>query len=211
MVEEKLSTEERILQAATRVFMENGYDATTTRSIAEAADINIASLHYYFRSKDKLFELVMENVMKNFSSQMDAVLNSARPLHEKIRMFVLRYIDFLKENPFLSLFIISESHKDVAKIERMMHDGFVMKTLEDQIANLVEKGIIRPISIGNFFVNLVSLTVFPFLSKPLLKMKTGMNDAGFVAMLEERKTMIPEMILNFLYLKDPKVEDKLYK
>ncbi len=198
-----LSTEEKIKSAAVQVFTEKGYAATKTRDIAEAAGINIASLHYYFRSKEKLFYLVIQEAMERFSKLMDGILDSDKPLHEKIKHFAVMYIDFIKENPFLPMFILSESNKDPQKIDQMMKNENHMTVLQKQIDELVASKIIRPISIDNFFSNLMGLIVFPFLSKPLMKIKTGLDDQGFEKMLEERKQMIPEMVIGYLYYAPP--------
>ena len=60
MTEKEISTEEKILEAASKVFTEKGFAGTRTRDIAEHAGINLALLNYYFRSKEKLFEQVMK-------------------------------------------------------------------------------------------------------------------------------------------------------
>lgn len=199
----ELSTEERILEAATAVFTEKGFEATKTRDIAEAAGINIASLHYYFRSKEKLFGLIIEDTMGKFSKLMDTILNGERPLHEKIRLFVPAYTDFLKQNSFIPMFILSESQKNPDKIDRMMNDQQTLDVLKRQITELVEEGKIRPISIPSFFSNLIGMTVFPFLSKQLLKLKTELTEQMYMDLLEERKTMVPEIIINHLYYEPP--------
>ncbi len=198
-----LSTEERIKAAAAKVFTEKGYDATKTRDIAEAANINIASLHYYFRSKEKLFEIIIGERMRQFSAVMQAIMNTDKPLHQKIREFVPAYIDFQKENPYLPLFIMSESQKNAEKIEKLVDSEQVFPNLKNQITKLSAAGIIRPIGIANFMTTLMGLVVFPFLGKPLLKAITGQDERGFEEMLEIRKQMIPEMIINYLYLTAP--------
>ena len=199
-----LTTEDKIKIAATQVFTEKGYAAAKTRDIAEAAGINIASLHYYYRSKDKLFQIVIGETMDRFSKLMDGVLDNEEPLHEKIRQFTIMYIDFIKENPYVPMFILSESNKDPQKIYHMMKNDHHMTVLENQINELITTKVIRPVSIDNFFCNLIGLIVFPFLSKSLMKIKTGLDDAGFERMLEERKTMVPEMIIKYLYFDPPK-------
>lgn len=197
------NTEQKILDAAVKVFTEKGYEATRTRDIATEAGINIASLHYYFRSKEKLFDLIIQHSMTKFSTMIDGMLNNERPLDVKIREFVPAYIDFLKENSFLPMFILYESQKNLHKIDHMMNDQDVMHTLDQQLKDLISRKIIRPITVGNFMVNLIGLVAFPFLAKPLVKIKTGMDDATYLAMLEERKTLIPDMIIGHLYYEMP--------
>ena len=202
-ITDALGTEEKIKIAAIKVFTEKGFAATKTRDIAEAAGINIASLHYYYRSKEKLFEIVISETMFRFSRLMHSVLDGDIPLHQKIRNFAAMYIDFLKENPMLPMFILSESNRNPLGVDRMMDDKDHLPKLQAQIDELVAKGVIRPISLGNFFSNLVGMTIFPFLSIPLMKIKIGMDEEAFLAMIEERKEMIPDMIIKYLYLKSP--------
>jgi len=200
---EELNTEQRILEAAARVFTRKGFDATRTRDIAEEADINIASLHYYFRSKQKLFDLVIAQAMAKASRLMGSIFLGDLPLHKKIRTFVPAYIDFLIENPFIPMFILSESQKNSEKIEQMMDKGVLLPNLQQQLQKLSEEGVIRPTSMAEFITNLMGLIVFPFLSKPILCIQNSLCEEDFLALLENRKKTIPEMVINHLYLQPP--------
>ncbi|MEM6763771.1 MAG: TetR/AcrR family transcriptional regulator [Bacteroidota bacterium] len=199
----ELSTEEKILAVAAQVFTQKGYEATKTRDIAEAAGINIASLHYYFRSKEKLFDIVIGKTMMRFSQLMGEVMNTDDPLHVKIRNFVPYYIDFIDQNPFVPMFILSESQRNAHRINEMMNDEHMLPVLKKQIEGLVEGGVIRPISIGNFFCSLVGMVIFPYLSQALIKLKLEMTEEEFDKMLEERRAIIPDMMINYLYLQPP--------
>ncbi|WKN42595.1 TetR/AcrR family transcriptional regulator [Tunicatimonas pelagia] len=199
----ELSTEEKIKQAAAKVFVHKGYAATKTRDIAEEAGINIASLHYYYRSKDKLFELVIGEALKRFSKMMDSTFNNDMPLHEKIKIFVEKYIDFIRENPMVPLFIVAESQHNPETVDKLMANERTLDKLESQFEELVEQGAIRKMHHAQFMMNMVSLTIFPFLMKPLLLHKVGLSLDEYNDLLEERKEIIPEMIINYLYLKKP--------
>jgi len=199
------TTEERILEAAARVFTRKGYDATKTRDIQEEAGLkNVASLHYYYRSKERLFELVISRAMKDFSKIMDEILTGSLPLDQKIRSFVPNYIDFIKENPFLPSFIMTEIQRNPEHCSDMLHAEGSMEVLEKQIQDLADQKVIRPISMPNFMASLIGLVVFPFISKSVLKLKTGIDDEGFQQMLEERKELIPDMLINYLFYEPPK-------
>ncbi|MEM9830413.1 MAG: TetR/AcrR family transcriptional regulator [Bacteroidota bacterium] len=201
--DKEMSTEERIKLAATKVFVQKGYAATKTRDIAEEAGINIASLHYYYRSKDKLFELVIGEALRNFSKVMDSIFNNDLPLHEKVRVFVERYTDFIKENPMVPLFIIAESQHNPETVDKLMAHEQTLDKLEVQLKELAGQGIIRKMHHAHFIMNMVSLTIFPFLMKPLLLHKIELSLDEYYVLLEDRKKMIPEMIINYLYLKKP--------
>ncbi|MEN0004947.1 MAG: TetR/AcrR family transcriptional regulator, partial [Bacteroidota bacterium] len=192
-----------ILKAAEQVFTEKGYEATKTRDIAEAADINIASLHYYFRSKEKLFQLVMGKKLGEFHHLITKMVNGEDPLYVKIRAFVPAYIDFIRENPHLPMFILSEMQNNVEQLEARIGGGAPVESLKRQLKELAEQGIIRPLSIENFMSNLIGLVIFPTLARPMLEFQTGINEEGFEEMLEQRKKMIPDMIIKSLYINPP--------
>ena len=104
-----LSTEEKIKEAARKVFTQKGYAATRTRDIAEAAGINLALLNYYFRSKQKLFELVMAEKLQKYFGVLAPVLNDgSTSLETKVESIASKYIDLIIENPELPLFVLSE-------------------------------------------------------------------------------------------------------
>lgn len=198
----ELTTEEKIKAAATKVFIEKGFASTKTRDIAEEANINIASLHYYFRSKEKLFDIVISEALKKFSDGIDGVFNSDQPLQEKIKMFAGGFIDFLKANPFVPIFIMSESQKNPQKVNEMMSSNGFMPKLKAELESLAEQKIIRKISPVQFFLNLLSLTAFPFIARSLVMTRFGVSQEEYDQLIEERKELIPEMIISFLYLKD---------
>jgi AcrR family transcriptional regulator len=103
------STEEKIKSAARIVFLQKGYAATRTRDIAEAAGINLALLNYYFRSKEKLFDLIMLEMMQRFVGSLKGLLNDEQTtLMQKVEKLVAGYIDLLSQNPDLPIFILSE-------------------------------------------------------------------------------------------------------
>ncbi|MEO1624715.1 MAG: TetR/AcrR family transcriptional regulator, partial [Bacteroidota bacterium] len=157
----EIGTEEKIKLAALRLFTQKGFNDTKTRDIAEEAGINVASLHYYFRSKDKLFQLVAEEAMQGFSTIRERIFSNKQPLHIKIREFVEQYIDFFRDNPFLPLFIVTESEKNSEKMLDMMSNSEAHREIQVHLDNLSKEGIIRPMSLFNFISNLVGMTIFP--------------------------------------------------
>ena len=203
VISENQSTEDRIKEAAARVFVKKGFAATKTRDIAEEAGINIASLHYYYRSKDRLFEIVIGEALRKFSGGMDDILGDDQPVHHKIQTFVHSFIDFFKENPYVPLFVISESQINPEKVDKMLNSQKSIKKLKKQLEELVATGVMRPVHHAHFFMNLISLTIFPFIGKPLMMRKVNLSSTAYDKLLEERKEMIPEMIMSYFYLKKP--------
>ncbi|MCP4977480.1 MAG: TetR/AcrR family transcriptional regulator [Maribacter sp.] len=195
------NTEEKIKQAAIEVFSKKGYADTKTRDIASKANANISALHYYYGSKDKLFKTVTDDMFKQFNILSELAFDSNLSFKEKIEQFVSRWTDFCKENPHVPAFIIFESERHPDKVYGGINFKAVDNIMEKELEELISKKIIRPISYVNFMLNLVSLTLFPFLNKHMLHEINGLSDGDYKDLLETRKKMIPEMIIDYLYVK----------
>src|SRR3982751_3793794 len=103
------STEEKIKEAARKIFTQKGYAATRTRDIAEEAGLNLALLNYYFRSKEKLFDIIMLEKLQEFMTGIRALLSTeTTSIEEKLTAIVSDYIDMLTKQPDLPLFIFTE-------------------------------------------------------------------------------------------------------
>lgn len=191
------TTEEKIKQAARVVFQKKGFAATRTRDIAQEAGINLALLNYYFRSKQKLFELIMFETLNSFLQFIKLVLNDEKlTLEKKIDAVVSSYIDKLTERPDLPLFILSElrSHPQIL-IDRMEIKGFIMKShFAKQLRQGISEGKIADIHPFHFIINIMGMTVFPFLGSPLLKAAGGISDKKFIELMIERKKLVPQWI-----------------
>ncbi len=193
----ELSTEDKILIAASKVFTEKGFSGTRTRDIAEEAGINLALLNYYFRTKEKLFEQVMKvKIVLLFGQIIPIVTNEKTSLDEKIDLASVKYFDILTKNPNLPIFVLSEIQKKTSDVktilpfEKVLSNSVLMKQIKER------KPEINPY---HFLLNFLSMTVFPFLGKPILQSFDLMNDAEFQKFVEERKTMVPmwiKMMLN---------------
>ncbi len=197
----KINIEEKIKKAALEVFTRKGFADTKTRDIAAAADINISTLHYYYRSKDRLFQIIATDVFKQSNAISERIFKSRLNFKEKIRLFVEEYIEFCKLNPNFSSFLIFESERNPDKIYPETNFFEVDKIIEAELKELIEKKSIRPISYANFIVNLVSLTIHPFLTRHMLYKVTGLTESDFNEMLETRKKMIPQIVIDYLFLK----------
>lgn len=195
-----LSTEARIKKVAGEVFLNKGFSDTTTRDIAKAAEVNISTLHYYYRSKDQLFDIIAKETMDKFSGLFKRVFEGNQSLREKIFIFASEFIDFFKENPELPLFITIESQRNPDKFHNQHNFGETDNVIKSELENLIIQKIIRPISFSDFMNNLIALTIFPFLSRNSFKYSEGLSEDQVNDMLEERKKMIPEMIVSYLYI-----------
>ena len=197
MATTELSTEDKILLAASKVFTEKGFSGTRTRDIAEEAGINLALLNYYFRTKEKLFEQVMKvKILLLFGQIIPIVTNEKTSLEEKIDLASVKYFDILTKNPNLPLFVLSEIQKKTSDIksilpfDKVLKNSFLIKQIQEKNPE------INPF---HFLINFISMTVFPFLGKPILQTFELMNDSEFQKFVEERKKFVPvwiKMMLN---------------
>lgn len=197
------STQERILEAAKEIFIKKGMYGARMQEIADKAGINKALLHYYFRSKDKLFDAIFEEAFQDFLPKAFAVLKGDLPFEDKIRSFVENYIDIISKNPFLPIFIINEINQNPDRLGRIVNMMSVIKTtIAGQINEKVTAGEYRKIDPVQLFSSIVSLTIFPFLAKPIIIGAFGYTEQQFQEFLNERKKLIPDIIINYLKIKD---------
>ncbi len=190
-VEVDLSTEEKIKEAAKKVFLKKGYAATRTRDIAEEAGINLALLNYYFRSKEKLFDLIMLEKLEKFFGAIAPILNNTtNSLEQKVTLFSNNYIDLIIANPELPLFILSEVRYNP---ERFVHKLPITKVADSHFVRQLHER--RPdINPLHFLMNLLGMSVFPFIMKPIFHASGVLNEKVFLTRMEERKTLIPKWI-----------------
>jgi AcrR family transcriptional regulator len=192
-----ISTEEKIKSAARIVFRKKGFAATRTRDIAEEAGINLALLHYYFRSKEKLFEITVGETMYYFFQTMIGSFNNENITFEKkIELFVTNYINMLTKEPDILPFIIGEMHN---RPEELLKNIPIKQILKNSIfirqyKEKVKKGEIKEPNPLHFIMNLMGITAMPFLAKTFISSAGVVNETLFNKMMQERKNKIPVWI-----------------
>lgn len=202
-MEKDLNTEQRILQAAQRVFYRAGLGGARMEEIAREAGINKALLHYYFRSKEKLFERIFVEAFHALLPQAVAIIAAPLPLAEKITRISHFYVDLLKDKPFLPVFVLNAMQADpegtVRKLfaEAPVQPSFIIQQIMQQIRQEYE-GREKVPDPHQLFVNLLSLSVFPFAARPMLRQFLGMDDDAFLAFIESRRQIVPQVILAWL-------------
>jgi TetR/AcrR family transcriptional regulator len=202
MSETDLTTEQLILQAAKKVFISKGLDGTRMQEIADEAGINKSLLHYYFRSKDKLFEVIFKDIVMSFAPRIVGILNSPTSLFDKIELFVGTYIDLLLENPHIPGFLVNEVAKNPSRIiAALKMNGVNPDIMRAQLKKEVEAGVIRPLKVEDLMANLISLCVFPFMAKNIFSNILDMSDEDYMLFLAARKKEIPTFIINSIKLK----------
>ena len=197
-MENPLTTEEKIKQAATKVFLEKGFDGTTTRDIAAEAGINLALLNYYFRSKQKLFDSVFEEMIKLFFEGITTVLSQPIPLREKIIALIDYDFSMLRQSPDLAMFVLNEMHRNpnrfVPSIARLMVQ------FEEQLEQAHQDGLTRPISASHLMGIISANTQFVFLNKSVHTKAWNQTDEEFNAFVLEHEKLICDMIISYLFV-----------
>jgi AcrR family transcriptional regulator len=193
------STEEKILDSARKVFILKGMSGARMQDIADQAGINKALLHYYFRSKQKLFEVIFAAAAQKLFPKVNFIFESDMPLFEKIEHFTDEYITVMIDNPYLPLFVLNEINQDpqtfLNKIWGRQNLPRPQKFL-DQIEREVKRRAIKRISPLQLLMNLISMTIFPFVAKSMFQFNLGLNEAQYRAIMEQRKKEIPKFIID---------------
>jgi len=195
-----LTTEQKIREAARKIFLQKGYEGTKIRDIAQEADINIALMNYYFRSKEKLFESVFEELMEDFTANMLKVVEDEElSLKGKITRIVHLDTERLKLFPMMPIFVMSElrnnpdflceKRKHLKQMTEESHFAF-------QIKEEIAQGRMKEITVFQLMISIIGMVTFPFISKPMVMSIGGFDEVSFLTFIEERKDLIPDIILN---------------
>lgn len=191
-------TESKILEAAKKIFILNGFEGTSMQQIATEAGMNKSLLHYYFRNKEKLFAAVFRYAFQNFVPQIQGILSSDASLFTKIELVVSEYMDMLLKNEFIPAFILHEINRNPDGIFTIMQgSGLNPELFLRQFIREIEKGQIRPVDPRHLIVNLIALCVFPIAAKPLMQRILFANDeTAYYQFLQERKKKVAEFIIH---------------
>jgi TetR/AcrR family transcriptional regulator len=194
------NTEQKIKEAAKKVFLERGFDGAKLRHIAEESGTTMAMVNYYFRGKEQLFQSIFLETMGSFLGRVVSILNEEVPLEIKIWKVVDNYTDFLCANPHVPVFILSELQKNSSEIfEKLkVKDSIQSSSFVRQLQTEGEKGTIRKVKPLQLIISLMGSLVFPFMAKPVVLYIGGMDDAAYKAFLEERKVIVFETIMAYL-------------
>ena len=193
------NTEEKILEASRKVFIRKGMHGARMQDIADEADINKALLHYYFKNKQSLFEEIFMEAAGKLFPRINEIFRSDESLFVKIEQFCNEYITVVLENPYLPMFVLNEINQDpvyfMDKLWGKDKRPDPRKFLE-QIEKEVKRGVIKKISPVQLLMNLISMTIFPFVGKPMFQMNLGLDELQFRMLMEQRKKEIPQFIIN---------------
>jgi AcrR family transcriptional regulator len=197
------NTEQIILHTARKIFIQKGLAGARMQDIADQAGYNKALVHYYFTSKNKLFDLVFEQEFGNFFSHLAGIILSELPLFEKIENIVSLDIERLSQFPGLPNFVLNEMSRNpeviLKKLKKIPVEK-VMGGLQKQINAEVRRGVIKKITADQLLINIQSLCIFPFLAKPMIKGLMQFDDKAYMVMIERRKKEVAQFIIDAIKL-----------
>ncbi len=193
--------ETTILKAASSVFVKEGYDGARMNVIAEKAGINKALLHYYFRSKDHLFQMVFERVMHDFFSGLFRDISVDTDFRSYLENFVTVYLNSISKKPYVTRFMIWELGHGSGKVNDLINR--IMKKWEmneipviTAVRRAVERGEIQDIDPIHLFISLIALCIFPFAARPILENKVEGLKVLSKEFVEARKEAIIDLVWN---------------
>ena len=192
------NTELEILEAAKDIFQQKGMDGARMQEIADKANINKALLHYYYRSKELLFEAVFKSAFSLLVPQLNKVLNDESALFAKIENFTSNYVSFVIKHPYLPNFVIQELTRNPEFVQtlRAQPNFPSMEKFSNQVSESIAKGEIREIKAEQLLINILSLNIFPFIGQPLLMALINVDKENYSKILLDRKIEVSSFIIN---------------
>lgn len=203
MEAKKDSTEEKILDAAKTVFIAKGMDGARMQEIADEAGINKALLHYYFRSKERLFEAIFSQIVKYAFPEITRIISSDEPIVSKIEQVIDAYLGLLLKHPFIPGFIMKELSRDPSGLFKMVVKfGFNPQIVLDQIQKAMDNGEIKKMDPRHLVVNIISMCVFPFAARPILNHLIFKDDTKALEnFYSERATVVKQFVIDAIVIK----------
>jgi AcrR family transcriptional regulator len=198
------SIKQIILEAAEAEFLEKGYGNAKTITIAKRAGVSHSMLHYYFRTKESLFQMIFVEKIQMLSQVFEKILIQNLPFAETIRDVVEAQFEFVRRNPKLPYFILNEilsNKENRALVFEVLRPKVltILGSIEKILSNEMAKGAIRPISIADFMQNMLSINILTFVALPITEEIFNITDEKMLDnMLNERRESNVQFILNAL-------------
>ena len=200
MTEPTQTKEQAILAAAEQEFLSKGFDGARTTSIASAAGVTHAMLHYYFRTKEQLFERILDEKLRLMGESVLAAFGQPNlPLQERLRDAIGSHFDFIARNPDLPRFIVNEVFSRPVRYETMRARireiaDTLMRDMQRELDALSARGEAEPLDVRMLMLDIISLNVFPFIAYPLIEPILGSFSNDRARFFELRKAENVEVI-----------------
>ncbi len=200
---EDLTTEEKIKQAAKKIFMHKGLAGARMQDIADEAEINKAMLHYYFRSKRQLFDIIFEEKLAQLFSTLGEIFLDNSPLEDKIRQFVKKQSTIIADFPSLPIFVLNEIWQNPTLAEEKLRDK-PLHLIREKFRAAYNQSLSDPVReqlpFEQFMLNMISLIIYPYIARPIFKSMIGLEDAGYDQLLSDRKQQVTNLLLQSIKL-----------
>ncbi len=202
LVNKFMTPEERIIEAAKKVFLKNGYAGARMQDIANEAAINKALLHYYFKNKESLFRVIFMESFHTMTPLLNQMITEESSVAEKLTVFISIYIEMLQRNPYLPLFVINELARHPEQFTQLIKGSEKgmpdFKLLIFKIEEGINMGQINSVDPEALIVNIISLCVFPFLSRPMMELLLQKNPENYNEFLTTRKQEVTKLVLTLI-------------
>lgn len=192
----------RIIEAAKQVFVEKGYAETNMSDIAACAGINRPTLHYYFRTKDRMFQAVFSSIVERLVPQVqDIVRRRDLAVKERTEQVVDAYYNVFRLHPDLPMFIMRETKRDfdfvLKTVEELQFQSY-FESIRREIQQQMDEGLIAKLPMRHLFLTFYSLLTFPFNLKAPCERVLLNEGETFDDLLDKWKTQIGEHIAHML-------------
>lgn len=165
--------EARIVDAARQLFIERGFVGTSMSDIASRAGINRPTLHYYFRTKERMFDAVFGGIVGTLVPRVkDIVLQPDRPIGERVASVVDAYYDVFGANPGLPMFIVREMHRNFDGVVRTIMElrlGQYIESVRQGLQGEMDSGRLRQVPMRYLFLTFYSMLTMPFVAGNLCR------------------------------------------
>lgn len=204
IMEEELSIEERIVEAAKEVFVQRGFAAATMAEVARQAGLSRTAVNYYFRSKDRLFEAIFEQIILMLIPRIQPIMTPSSSVVDKIDGLIDVYTDMLLANPYLPRFVLTEIYRDPDHLIEVIRSLFSRYMPLDTIMiqtfkRAIEQGDILPVSLPDVATTFLGMVVFPIVTKPFhVRLFFDHSEQEFDRYILERKSLVKRVMYNLL-------------
>jgi TetR/AcrR family transcriptional regulator len=203
-IKSEQSLEQSILEVAERLFLEKGFAMTSTTEIAKEVGCNQALVHYYFRTKDNLFNVIFEQKFKLFFQGIFEMKNMGDlKFLDKLKHIIETHYDLLRKNPRMPGLILNELSRrpdQISILREKLHllPEQVFAELNEDLQAEIKHGNIRDTSLMDIIFSMLSLNIAIFVMMPVVENVLQLNELQKEILLEHRKSENVEFILKSL-------------
>lgn len=174
--------EDKIIVAAKELFIQKGFEQTGMSDIAVRVGINRTALHYYFRTKERMFQAVAGSIMAEVIPQARTIIAGDQPFFDKLESIIDMYMDLYRRNPDLLFFIFNESRRDINLIRSIIDSSTLVDYFHDILCMVEQEmasGRIKRIPLPYLAMRILSQVTIPFIAKPLVISANGLTEEAF--------------------------------